>query len=664
MKHIEEKVVETIRFLAVDAVQKANSGHPGMPMGTATMAYTLWSRFLKGSATDVKWPDRDRFVLSAGHGSMLLYALLHLFGYEVTIDDLKNFRQLHSKTPGHPEYNVTPGVETTTGPLGQGFANAVGMAIAERRLAAEFNTAEYPIVDHYTYTIAGDGCMMEGVSQEAASLAGHLKLGKLIALYDSNHITIDGSTDLSMSEDVGKRFEAYGWEVFHVADGNAIGALEDALRIARIDTTKPSMIIVNTTIGYGSPNKAGKSASHGSPLGDEEVRLTKSAFGWEDTEPFFVSDEVREYMKELIDKREIERFMWEEMFEEYAKKHPEKAKQWTQWHEFEIPEGLESDPQIWNLVQKDDATRNAGGVVMNYMTHYLPNLMGGSADLNGSTKTYLKGMGDFSRDEPKGNNLYFGVREHAMAAVLNGLTLHGGLRVFGSTFLTFADYMKPSIRLSALMELAVTYVFTHDSIGVGEDGPTHQPIEHLLMLRSIPNMAVFRPGDAKETAIAWIEALKRTKGPSAMILTRQKVKMLEGVHKGAHAGGYILVKETGDQLDLILLATGSEVNLAVEVQKKLTGMGYGVRVVSMLCWELFDEQNEGYRNEVLPPNVENRISIEAATTLGWDKYVGLKGIKIGMESFGLSAPGNQIFEHFGFTVDHVVSQAMILLEEL
>jgi len=664
MKHIEEKVIETIRFLSVDAVQEANSGHPGMPMGTAAMAYTLWSRFLKGSATDVKWFDRDRFVLSAGHGSMLLYSLLHLFGYEMTIEDLKQFRQFESKTPGHPEYNVTPGVETTTGPLGQGFANAVGMAIAERRLAAEFNMPDYNIVNHYTYAIAGDGCMMEGVSQEAASLAGHLKLGKLIVLYDANQITIDGSTDLSMTEDVGKRFEAYGWEVFEVKDGNSIEEVEDAIHHARINTTKPSLVIVNTTIGYGSPNKAGKSSSHGSPLGLEEIKRTKEAFGWTDTETFYVSQEVKDFMKGLIDKREIERFMWEETYAEYAQKYPDKAKAWTEWHEFELPPGLEADPQIWKLVQNDDATRNSGGVIMNYLTHYLPNLMGGSADLNGSTKTYLKGMGDFNWENHKGNNVFFGVREHGMAAILNGMALHGGLRVYGSTFLTFADYMKPSVRLSSLMELPVTYVFTHDSIGLGEDGPTHQPIEQVLMLRSIPNMAVFRPGDPKETAIAWIEALKRTKGPSAIVLTRQKLQVLEGVHKGAHAGGYTLVKEKGDQIDLILIASGSETNLAVKVQKELAQKGYGVRVVSMLSWELFDDQNDTYRNEVLPPEISNRISIEALSTMGWDKYVGLKGIKIGMESFGASAPADKLFEEFGFTVEHIMSQAMILLEEL
>ncbi len=632
-------------------------------MGAATMAYTLWSRYLKGSATDPKWADRDRFILSAGHGSVLLYSLLHLFGYEVTMDDLKSFRQWGSKTPGHPEYGHTAGVETTTGPLGQGVANAVGMAIAERKMASEFNTSDFTVVNHYTYALAGDGCIMEGITHEAASLAGHLRLGKLIMLYDSNKITIDGSTDKSMTEDVGKRYEAYGWQVLYVQDGNDVKSIEDAIGMARVDTTKPTLIIVSTTIGYGSPNQAGKSSVHGSPLGDAEIKLMKEMHGWHDCDPFYISEDVNEFMKELIDKREIERFIWEEEFEKYAEKFPEKAKKWEQWHEYEEVDAFEPDSELWEMIDKDDATRSIGATVMNHLSQYVPNLAGGSADLVGSTKTYLKGFGDFSWENTKGSNIFFGVREHAMAAILNGMALHGGLRVFGSTFLTFADYMKPSMRLAALMKLPVIYVFTHDSIAVGEDGPTHQPIEHLLMLRSIPNMAVYRPADAKETAFAWREALKRTAGPAAIILTRQKLKRLPHVSESVDLGAYVVVKESGTEPDVLLIGTGSEVGILVEAQKELLKSNIEARVVSMICKEVFEEQTESYQELIIPSAVTKRITMEAGRTIGWEKYAGVEGICLGVDDFGASAPGDVIYEKYGLTVERVVDTARELYQK-
>lgn len=659
LNRIEEKVIETIRFLAVDAVEKANSGHPGMPMGAAAMAWTLWSRFLKGSATDPQWVDRDRFVLSAGHGSMLQYALLHLFGYAVTLEDLRQFRQLDSLTPGHPEHGETPGVEATTGPLGQGFANSVGMAVAERRLAAEFNTADFDLVNHYTYVLVGDGCLMEGVSQEAASLAGTLKLGKLIALYDSNRITIDGSTDLAFTEDVGKRFEAYGWEVYRIHEGNDLAGIDAAIQKARLDMTKPSLIIVNTTIAYGSPNKGGHASAHGMPLGAEEVLLTKKQFGWEDSPPFHVPVEVLDHMTGIIDQREIERFMWEEKFEDYREKYPEKAARWIQWHDFESPVFEEEGTALWNRFKNPEATRSAGAIAMNALLEQAPNLVGGSADLVGSTKTWLEGKGVFSWENPRGSNIYFGVREHAMGAILNGMALHGGLRVFGSTFLTFSDYMKPAIRLSALMKLPVVYVFTHDSIGLGEDGPTHQPVEHLWMLRGIPNLAVFRPADAKETAIAWQEIIKRTEGPSALVLSRQNLPILEGVTKGAHYGGYILNSEIGDRPRAVLMGTGSEVSVLLEAQGLLREEGIDTRVVSMPCLESFDSQPEGYRQEILPPGIP-RLSLEAGSTQGWYKYV-LDGKPLGMDTFGASAPAEVLFKRFGFTADRVAEKVRELL---
>ncbi len=663
MNKVDYKVIETIRLLSADAVEKANSGHPGLPMGVAAMAYTLWKDFLKGSATDPKWVDRDRFVLSAGHGSALLYSLLHLFGYELSLDDIKNFRQLGSITPGHPEYEITPGVETTTGPLGQGFANAVGMAIAEKRLAAEFNTKDFNLIDHYTYVIAGDGDLMEGVSSEAASLAGHLKLGKLIVLYDDNSITIDGSTDLSFTEDVGMRFRAYDWEVIEVSDGNDVDEVTNAIRQARLSSTKPTLIKCKTVIGYGSPNNAGKSKAHGSPLGADELRLTKEHMGWDPDESFYIPEEVEEHMKSIIDKREIERFVWEEMIEDYFDKYPEKLDKWKAWHDYELPLELLDDKKIWSDFKAEDATRNSGGIFMNHVSKFIPNLLGGSADLNGSTKTYLKDYSDFSFENPSGSNIFFGVREHAMAAILNGLALHGGVRPFGATFLVFADYMKPSIRLAAIMNLPVIYVFTHDSIGVGEDGPTHQPIEHLLMLRSIPNLHVFRPADAKETAVSWTEALKRMDGPSAIILSRQNLPLLENVNKGAHYGGYTILKEVKDKPDAILIASGSELNVAIDASKELIKEGIDTRVVSMISMELFLSQPKSYQDQVIPRDIKNRLSIEAGQSIGWERFVGDYGRSISLNRFGESAPGKVLFRKFGFTVDNIVENVKQMIEE-
>lgn len=663
MNKVDYKTIETIRLLSADAVEKANSGHPGLPMGVASIGYTLWKDFLKGSATDPKWVDRDRFVLSAGHGSALLYSLLHLFGYEVSLDDIKNFRQLGSITPGHPEYEITPGIETTTGPLGQGFANGVGMAIAEKRIAAQFNTSDFNLIDHHTYVIAGDGDLMEGISSEAASLAGHLKLGKLIVLYDDNSITIDGSTDITFTEDVAMRFKSYGWEVLDVIDGNDPEEISAAINQARLSSTKPTLIKCKTIIGYGSPNNAGKSKAHGSPLGNEELRHTKELMGWDPNQNFFIPEEVTEHMKSVIDKREINRFLWEEKMEEYFEKYPEKEKMWKEWHDYELPLDLLDDNKMWADLKAEDATRNSGGLFMNYASKYIPNLVGGSADLNGSTKTYLKDFGDFSFENPSGNNIFFGVREHAMGAILNGLALHGGVRAFGATFLVFSDYMKPSIRLAAIMNLPVIYVFTHDSIGVGEDGPTHQPIEHMLMLRSIPNLHVYRPADAKETSISWMEALKRMDGPSAMILSRQNLPLLEGVSKGAHYGAYTLLKEVKNEPDAIIIASGSEVNIAVEASKELIKEGIDTRVVSMISMEVFLNQTKHYQDQIIPKNIKNRISIEAGVKLGWERFIGEYGRSISLDRFGESAPGKVLFRKFGFSVDNIVENVKEMIKD-
>ncbi|NLY39214.1 MAG: transketolase [Firmicutes bacterium] len=659
---IDQLAVNTIRFLAVDAIEKANSGHPGLPMGGAAMAYVLWSRFLKHCPADPAWPNRDRFVLSAGHGSMLLYALLHLSGYDLSLDDLKNFRQWDSKTPGHPEYGRTPGVETTTGPLGQGFANAVGMALGERRLAAEFNRPGYPIVDHYTYVYAGDGCLMEGIAAEAASLAGHLKLGKLICLYDDNGISIDGSTKIAFTEDVGKRFAAYGWQVLKVADGNDLEAVARAIEEARRDSARPSLIMVRTVIGFGAPNKQGRAVVHGAPLGAEELRLSKEQLCWPLEPTFYVPEAVRSHFARLQEGWLRAKAEWEAVFAEYRRAYPDLARRWEAWHSGKPPASLFDDPALWEVPQKAAATRSVSGQVMQVVAARMPNLIGGSADLSSSTMTYLHGAGDFQADNPAGNNIHFGVREHAMAAILAGLTLHGGFRCFGSTFLVFCDYMKPAVRMAALMALPVIYIFTHDSIAVGEDGPTHQPVEHLANLRSIPNLHVFRPADGRETVAAWLHALRRTGGPTALILTRQELPQLEETGPAALRGGYVLRREGGHKLDLIIMATGSEVAPALEAQRRLQEKGFSVRLVSLPCWELFREQDEAYRAAVLPPQVEKRLAVEAALPMGWEIFTGAAGRIIGLHGFGASAPGELLMEKMGFSAEHIVAVALEMLE--
>jgi len=654
---IEEKAINAIRFLAVDAVEKANSGHPGLPMGGAAMAYTLWSGFLKHCPEDPGWPDRDRFVLSAGHGSMLLYALLHLFGYGLSMEELKNFRQWGSKTPGHPEYGHTPGVETTTGPLGQGFANAVGMAIAERRLAAEFNREGYPLVDHHTYVYAGDGCMMEGITSEAASLAGHLQLAKLICLYDDNDITIDGSTDLAFTEDTGKRFEAYGWQVLKVEEGNRVELLTEAIAEAKQEVNRPSLLMVKTKIGYGSPNKQGTADAHGAPLGKEEVALTRENLGWPAEPTFYVPPEVNEHFAKIGEILTAKKEEWSALFADYRREYPEMAEQWDSWFSGQVPEELVEDSRLWQFEDKPLATRAASGQVMQVLAEHLPNMIGGSADLNASTKTYLKGFGDFQADNISGSNINFGVREHAMGAILSGLSLHGGLRPFGSTFLVFFDYMKPAVRLASMMQLPVTFVYTHDSVAVGEDGPTHQPVEHLANLRSIPHLHVLRPADGVETSAAWLHALQRRCGPSALILSRQKLPQLSSSGKGALKGGYVIGAEKSSGLDLILIASGSEVSPALKAQEKLQDEGYSVRVVSMISRELFLAQEEDYREEVLPAAAEKRIVIEAALPMGWEDITGSKGAIIGLDDFGASAPGDLVLEKRGICVENIVNKA-------
>lgn len=658
MSNIEQQAIDTIRFLSVDAVEKANSGHPGMPMGAAPMTYVLWKDFMKFNPKNPKWEDRDRFVLSAGHGSALLYSLLHLFQYPLTIEDLKEFRQWGSKTPGHPEYRDTPGVETTTGPLGQGLGNAVGMAMGEEMLGTHFNKGDLKLVDHYTYAIAGDGDMMEGVASEAASLAGHLGLGKLICLYDDNSISIEGSTELAFTEDVGKRFEAYGWQVLRVSDGNDLSGIYKAIEAAKLENLKPTLIMVKTVIGYGSPNKAGTAGAHGSPLGIEEAKLAKESLSWSGKEDFYVSDKVRDHFNELVKNKEEEENRWKEQFKKYKEEYPELAKEWEDWHKNEVPKEILEDESLWSFEGDKMATRSASGEVLNKLAEKMTNLVGGSADLAPSNNTYLKGLGDFSVANRKGRNLRFGVREHGMGAIINGLNLHGGLRSYGGTFLIFSDYMRPSVRLSALMKTPSIFVFTHDSIGLGEDGPTHQPIEHLMSLRLIPNLRVFRPADATETAFAWISALKEQEKPTALALTRQKLPLLEKSSQDALKGAYILEKEKGSSADIILMATGSEVHLALEAHDKLQEKGIDARVVSMPCWSLFEEQEESYKEKVLPKKVTARLAIEAGRDLGWEKYTGDHGRIIGIDRFGASAPGDVVMEKYGFTVENVVEKAL------
>ncbi len=661
---LDRLIINTIRMLAVDAVQAAESGHPGMPMGMAAPAYVLWTRFLRHNPANPQWPNRDRFILSAGHGSMLLYALLHLSGYELSLEEIKRFRQWGSLTPGHPERGVTPGVETTTGPLGQGFGNGVGMAIAERYLAQLFNRPGYSIVDHYTYAIVSDGDLMEGVAAEAASLAGHLRLGKLIYLYDDNRISIEGPTSLSFTEDVPQRFRAYGWHV-QTVDGLDLVAIDEAIRAAQAEQERPSLIAVRTHIGYGSPNKQDTAAAHGEPLGEEEVALTKQALGWPLEPKFYVPDAVRGYFVEQLEYWRHLEADWHALFESYRQGYPDLAEQFEQMMAGELPAGWqERIPHF--PAGKSIATRNASGEVLNAIAPALPGLIGGSADLAPSTKTLLKGGGDQEAGNPGGRNLHFGVREHAMGAIVNGMAAHGGLRPFGATFFVFSDYMRPALRLSALMELPVVWVYTHDSIFVGEDGPTHQPIEHLASLRAIPHLTTIRPADANETAVAWQVALEQ-RGPVALILSRQNLPVLDRERMapadGLRRGAYILSDSPGRRPDLILIATGSEVALALEAQTVLAERRIGARVVSMPSWELFEAQPEEYRARVLPPDVPVRLAIEAGSPMGWERYVGPFGGVLGIEGrFGASAPYKVLACHYGFTVDEVVARAEELLE--
>ncbi|MFL0246556.1 transketolase [Candidatus Clostridium stratigraminis] len=660
MSNIDNLTVNSIRILSAEGVQKANSGHPGLPLGAAPMAYTLWAKQMKHNPKNSKWLDRDRFILSAGHGSMLLYSLLHLFGYGLTIDDLMNFRQLGSKTPGHPEYGHTNGVETTTGPLGQGLATGVGMAIAESHLAEKFNRPNFKIVDHYTYVLSGDGDMMEGITSEAASLAGTLALDKLIVLYDSNKISIEGNTDIAFRESVEARYKAYGWQVLVVEDGNDITSINNAIKLAKEDHERPSIIVIKTQIGYGSP-KQGTAGVHGEPLGAENIKKTKEFLKWQYEGEFHVPEEVRVHMASLIEEGEEKEEEWNRIFTNYGNKYPELAKEWEVWHSDKLPVELLNDEDFWKFSGKM-ATRASSGEVINRLAKLVPNLIGGSADLAPSNKTYMKDKGDFSAEDRSGANLHFGVREHAMAAIGNGIAVHGGLRTFVATFFVFSDYMKGAMRLSSLMKLPVTYVLTHDSIGVGEDGPTHQPIEQLAALRSMPNMNVFRPADSNETASAWYSAITSQDGPTTLVLTRQNLPLYEESKKGALKGAYILKDSEKAVPDIILMATGSEVELIYEAAKVLKDRGIDARVVSMPSFEVFEAQSSEYKESVLPKSVRNRLAVEAASSFGWHKYVGFDGDIISIDHFGESAPAEQLFEKFGFTVENVVTKAMTLLK--
>jgi len=662
---LDQLCVNTIRMLAVDAVEQAKSGHPGMPMGAAPMAYILWTRFLRHHPMTPQWPNRDRFVLSAGHGSMLLYSLLHLTGYDLPLDELKRFRQWGSRTPGHPEYRLTPGVETTTGPLGQGFANGVGMAIAEAFLAERFNRPGHTIVDHYTYAIVSDGDLMEGVASEAASLAGHLQLGKLIYLYDDNGISIDGPTDLAFTERVGQRFEAYGWHVQEVDDGNDLPAIEAAIKAAQAERVRPSLIMVRTHIAYGSPGKQDTAEAHGAPLGPEEVKRTKEFLGWPQEPPFYIPDEALAVFRQAIERGRAWEAEWQAGFAAYAKEFPELAEEWQRAMRRDLPPGWQAHLPTFTPKDGAMATRVASGRVLNAVAPVLPTLIGGSADLTPSNNTYLRGAGEFDAKNRTGRNLHFGVREHAMGSILNGMALHGGVIPYGGTFLIFSDYMRPAIRLAALSELPVIYVFTHDSVGLGEDGPTHQPIEHLAALRAIPHLTVIRPADANETAVAWRVALQHRHGPVALALTRQNLPIFDRTEMaaadGLERGAYILAEAPGGMPDIILIASGSEVALAVEARQQLGQQGVQARVVSMPSWELFEEQPKAYQEEVLPPAIRKRLAIEAGVPQGWHYYVGPEGRVLGLTRFGASAPGSVAMNNLGFSVANVVAQALKVL---
>lgn len=670
---VEERAIHTIRTLSIDAVDKANSGHPGMPMGAAPMGYALYAKHMRHNPSNPKWFNRDRFVLSAGHGSMLQYSLLHLTGYDVTLDDLKEFRQMGSKTPGHPEYGHTPGVDATTGPLGQGVAMAVGMAMAEAHLGAMLNRDGYPVVDHFTYAICGDGDLMEGVSAEAASMAGHMRLGKLVVLYDSNDISLDGQTAFAFTENVAARFEAYGWQVLRVEDGNDVNAISQAIETAQSDTQRPTLIEVKTVIGYGSPNRAGKKEAHGMPLGADETALAKAAYGWSH-EPFFVPEDVRAHFADVKGRGETHESVWEQMVSDYKSAHPEMEPLLDHVVNGTLPDGWDKALPQYGIEQAKMATRQASGNAINALAPHLPTLFGGSADLQSSNNTAMKEAAVFHAEDFSGRNIWFGVREFAMGAAMNGIALHGGLQVYGGTFFVFSDYLRPAIRLAALMQTHVIYVLTHDSIAVGEDGPTHEPVEHLPSLRVIPGLTVLRPADANETVEAWRYAVGGQSGPVALVLTRQGLPILDGtvkwsrshLQKGAYvvspAGGVDAAAEpVADTADALILATGSEVSLAVAAQKELASQGVRVNVVSMPSWELFEKQPQEYRDQVLPPSITKRLAVEMAYPLGWERYVGSEGRIMGIDRFGASGPEKQVLAAYGFTVDNVVKNVLEML---
>ncbi len=664
--NIDQLSINTIRFLAVDAVQKANSGHPGMPMGCAPIAYTLYKNYINHNPQNPKWLNRDRFILSAGHGSMLLYSILHLSGYDISLDDLKNFRQWESITPGHPEFGLTAGVETTTGPLGQGFANAIGMAIAQEYLAAMFNKDDLKILDHHIYGICSDGDLMEGVSHEAASIAGHLKLGKVIFFYDDNNISIEGSTSLTFSEDIQRRFESYNWQILHINDVNDLGQIVKAINDAKSEPDKPTLVITKTHIGYGSPNKQDTAAAHGSPLGEEEVKLTKKNLNWAENKTFYIPDEVTEHFSDVKTKGNNAEDAWNKLFDEYKNKYPAEAERFLKIMNNDFGDGWKSKLPSYADVGTNIATRSASGKVINSIEKELPTLIGGSADLAPSTNTLMKDETDFSAANRAGRNFHFGVREHGMASLLNGMALYGGIIPYGATFLIFSDYLRPAIRLGAISGIKVIYVFTHDSIGLGEDGPTHQPIEHFAALRAIPKVVVIRPGDANETVEAWKAALEHKGSPVALILTRQKLPVLdrsvlspaENLSKGAY-----VIKDCDSEPQMILMATGSEVSIALEAADILNETGIKTRVVSFPSWELFDMQSEDYKEEVLPSIIKARVSVEAGVAQGWDKYVGDYGESISIDNFGASASNKVLFDKYGFTVENIVTTCKRVLRK-
>ena len=660
--NIEQKSVNAIRVLAADTVQKANSGHPGMPLGSAAMAYELWANHLTHNPKNPKWVNRDRFILSAGHASSLLYSLLHLFGYGLTIEDMKNFRQDNSLTPGHPEYGHTVGVEATTGPLGAGMGMAVGMAMAQAHMAATFNTEDYNIIDHYTFVLGGDGCMEEGISSEAFSLAGTLGLSKLIVLYDSNNITIEGNTDLAFTEDVNKRMEAFGFQTLTVEDGNNLEEISKAIELAKAEKTKPSFITVKTKIAFGCPAKEGSESSHGSPLGEENVKALRDNLGWEEQEAFVIPQDVYDNFAQKAKKGQEAEDNWNKLFKAYCEKYPEKKALWDKYFAVIDDEKLLNCDEFWSYEDKPQATRSLSGNMINRLAKIMPNFWGGSADLGPSNKTVIKDGGSFSKNNYLGRNIHYGVREFAMAAIANGITLYGGTKTFVGTFFIFSDYLKPMARLAALMKIPVTYVLTHDSIGVGEDGPTHEPIEQLAMLRAMPNINVFRPADAIETAAAWYSAITSKNTPTVLALSRQNLPQIEGSSKEALKGGYIIAESIKAKPDAIIIASGSEVSLAVDAKKELMEKGFDIRVVSMPCMDIFEQQSDEYKEKILPQTVEKRLVVEAGSSICWGKYLGFKGKSVTIDTFGASAPANVLFKKYGFTVENVVNKALSMLK--